>query len=145
MTKKDWLIQSAETVSLFCRLNTSARKNIPIRSSEMGLLILTVKNGQPVTPVMAAEFFKVKKPMIAAMVSSLLKKGYIAKKPSQTDKRSFTLSPTAKAITLVEQTHSEYIKTLELIRVKLGNSDFYNLITMLEKTNTILLEEKANG
>jgi DNA-binding MarR family transcriptional regulator len=145
MTKKDGLIQSAETVSLFCRLNINAKKNIPIRSSEMGLLILTVKNEQPVTPVMAAEFFKVKKPMIAAMVSSLIQKGYIAKKPSQTDKRSFTLSPTAKAITLVEQTHSEYIKTLELIRVKLGNGDFDNLINLLEKTNTILLEEKTNG
>lgn len=145
MTKKDRLIQSVETVSLFCRLNINAKKNIPVRSSEMGLLILTVKYDQPVTPLIASEFFKVKKPMITAMASSLIQKGYITKKPSKTDKRSFTLSPTAKAITLVEQTYSEYIKTLELIRAKLGDNDFDNLIALLKKTNTFLLEEKTNG
>jgi DNA-binding MarR family transcriptional regulator len=123
----------------------NARKNIPIRSSEMGLLILIVKNGQPVTPVIAAEFFKVKKPMITAMVSSLVQKGYITKKLSQTDKRSFTLLPARKAIILVEQTYSEYIKTLELIKAKLGDGDFDNLIALLKKTNRILLKEKTNG
>ena len=39
---KDIKIEAAETVSLFCRLNQRVKKELPIRSSEMGLLILLV-------------------------------------------------------------------------------------------------------
>jgi len=143
--ERDTLIKSAEAVSLFCRLNINTKKNLPVRSSEMGLLILIVKNGQPVTSVMAADFFKVKKPMIAAMVSSLTKRGYIAKEQSQEDKRCFTLLPSEKTVELVEKTYSEYLKALELLRAQLGGDDFDKLIELIEKSNIILLEKKTNG
>ena len=139
------LIKVAETVSMFCRLNINIKKELPIRSSEMGLLILVCKSEKTVTPVMAADFFKVKKPMITAMVSSLQKHGYIEKVPSLEDKRSFSLNPTENARRLVDDTFTEYIKTMELLRQKLGTKDFNNLIKLLENANTVLLEEKNNG
>ena len=141
----DELIKGAETVSMFCRLNINIKKDLPTRSSEMGLLILICKSDKPVTPVMAADFFKVKKPMITTMVSNLLKHGYIEKIPSLDDKRSFSLNPTEKARQLVDDTYSEYMKTMELLRHKLGVIDFAKLVTLLEKSNSILLEEKNNG
>ena len=141
----DELINVAETVSMFCRLNINTKKDLPIRSSEMGLLILICKSVDPVTPVMAADFFKVKKPMITTMVSNLLKHGYIEKILSTEDKRSFSLNPTEKARQLVNDTYSEYMKTMELLRHKLGSIEFSKLITLLEKANFILLEEKNNG
>ncbi len=138
------LNKGAETVSMFCRLNINMKKDLPIRSSDMGLLILICKNDKPITPVIAADFFKVKKPMITSMVSNLLKQGYIEKKPSLDDKRSFTLEPTEKAKELVEVTYSEYIKTMELLRNKLGVNDFRRLIKLLEQCNYVLLEEKKH-
>ena len=141
----DELIKGAETVSMFCRLNINIKKDLPIRSSEMGLLILIYRSDIPVTPVMAADFFKVKKPMITTMVSNLLKHGYIEKLPSPEDKRSFSLNPTEKARQLVDDTYSEYMKTMELLRHKLGTKDFGKLVILLEKSNSILLEEKNNG
>lgn len=138
------LIKGAETVSMFCRLNINMKKDLPVRSSEMGLLILICKSENPVTPGMAANFFKVKKPMITTMVSNLLKHGYIEKVPSPEDKRSFSLNPTEQARQLVDDTFIEYIKTMELLRQKLGATDFGNLITLLEKANSVLLEEKSN-
>ena len=141
----DELIKGAETVSMFCRLNINIKKDLPIRSSEMGLLILICKSDKPVTPVIAADFFKVKKPMITTMVSNLLKHGYIEKIPSLDDKRSFSLNPTEKARQLVDDTYSEYMKTMELLRHKLGSIDFGKLIILLKKANSILLEEKNNG
>jgi len=141
----DELIKGAETVSMFCRLNINIKKDLPIRSSEMGLLILIYKSDIPVTPVMAADFFKVKKPMITTMVSNLLKQGYIEKIPSLVDKRSFSLNPTEKTRQLVDVTYSEYMKSMELLRHKLGPIDFGKLVTLLEKSNFILLEEKNNG
>ena len=142
---REELIKGAETVSMFCRLNINIKKDLPIRSSEMGLLILIYKSDIPVTPVMAADFFKVKKPMITTMVSNLLKQGYIEKIPSLVDKRSFSLNPTEKTRQLVDVTYSEYMKSMELLRHKLGLIDFGKLVTLLEKSNFILLEEKNNG
>lgn len=141
----DGLIKGAETVSMFCRLNTTIKKDLPIRSSEMGLLILICKSEKPVTPVIAADFFKVKKPMITVMVSNLLNYGYIEKIPSLNDKRSFSINPTKKAKNLVNDTYSEYMKAMELLRHKLGDTDFDKLVTLLEKSNSILLEEKNHG
>ncbi len=144
MNSNEILIRGAEVVSLFCRLHVNAKKNLPIRSSEMGLLILTVKNEMPVTPLMAADFFKVKKPMITTMIISLCKGGYLTKVPSKEDGRSFTLAPTEKAITLVENTYQEYFRTLELIRAGMGEEDFRKFISLTEKANGILLGDKEN-
>ena len=145
MNDPNTLIRGAEAVSMFCRLNIYAKKNLPIRSSEMGLLILTVKNEVPVTPVLAADFFKVKKPMITALVTSLCEKGYLTKIPSTEDRRSFTLSPTNKASSLVDETYAEYFKTLDLLCSQMGSKDYTKLITLLEQANMILLEDKENG
>lgn len=138
------LIAGAEAISLFCRLNINTKRQLPIRSSEMGLLMYVCKSDVPVTSVMAAYFFKVKKPMIAAMVSSLISKGYLEKAPSETDKRSFTLVATSKANALVEETYSEYLKAMELLKTKLGGK-YETLITLLARANSIILEERDNG
>jgi DNA-binding MarR family transcriptional regulator len=135
------IMKGAEAVSLFCRLNINIKRDLPVRSSEMGLLILVVKSESPVTSIMAADFFKVSKPMIAAMVASLVKKGYLEKTPSENDKRSYILRPTKKAALLVEEAYQEYFRVMELLRAKMG-SDFKKLIPLLEQANEILLEEK---
>lgn len=139
------LIYGAETVSMFCRLNINIKKDLPIRSSEMGLLILVCKSEDPVTPVKAADFFKVKKPMITAMVANLIHHSYLEKIPSMKDKRSFSLHPTAKARLLVDHTFNEYIKTMELLKQKLGNDKYITLMSLLDQSNAILLEDKNNG
>lgn len=133
--------KGAETISLFCRTNYKVNKEIPIRSSEMGLLILLVKSDVPVTSMVAAEFFKVSKPMITAMAQSLIKKQYIKKVQLNEDKRKFHLVPTKKAIQLVDETYTHYFKHLELLKTKMGDKDFCTLVELLSEANQILLEE----
>jgi len=70
--------------------------------------------------------------MITAMVTSLSKLEYIIKTPLKEDKRSFTLTPTEKAVALVKQTFSEYSKTLESLRVRFGD-DFNLLVSLIIK------------
>lgn len=139
------IIEGAQVISLFCRINMNLKKDIPIRSSEMGLLIYLVKEDNNPTPVEIAEFFKVSKPMVTAMINSLTRKGYLIKSPSQSDRRSFTLQPTEKAVKLVGQTYTEYYSSMKLLQNKLGQKDYNNLITLLNNANGILLEEKKNG
>jgi DNA-binding MarR family transcriptional regulator len=134
----DALIKGEEVIALFCRLYINKKHDLPLRASEMGLLVFVCKSDTPVTSVMASNFFKVKKPMIAAAVSSLTQKGYLEKVPSRTDKRSFTLTPTEQARKFVEETYEEHLKIIELLRRRLGN-DYDALIELLEKASNILL------
>ncbi len=139
------LIKAAEVISLFCRININTRRELPIRSSEMGLLIFLVKEQCEHTPLMISEFFKVTKPMVTAMVHSLVKKEYVIKVPSLIDKRSFMIKPTEKAILLVNETFDEYYKNMQLLKDVLGSKKFEDLTKLLNEANEILLEEKENG
>lgn len=141
----DNMIRASEQVSLFCRVNSNTKRELPIRSSEMGLLIYLVKTEEEKTPHAVAQFFRVTKAMATNMVTSLSAKGYLEKKQSETDKRSFLLLPTRKAIQLVEETCDEYCKMMSVLEVKMGEQKFNELITLLETANEILSVEKKNG
>lgn len=136
---------SAEIIALFCRLHMNAKKNIPIRSSEMGLLIYLSRQKEAVTPLEAAEFLKVSKPMITKTVNRLEKFGYIEKLPSEKDKRSVTLTPTEKAEELVNSTQTDYYKHLLRLQEKMGETTFNELVALLKKANGILLEAVENA
>ena len=141
----DELIKGGEVIALFCRININTKRELPIRSSEMGLLIFIVKEEGEHTPLEISEFFKVTKPMVTAMVNSLVKKEYITKVKSSVDKRSFIVKPTEKAVSIVNKTYNEYFKNMQTLRTCLGNHEFSELIELLTKANSILLEEKNNG
>lgn len=141
----DKLIKSSKQISLFCRLNLNTKQELPIRSSEMGMLIYLVKTEEEKTPNAVAKFFKVTKSMATNMTTSLLNNGYIEKIKSEADKRSFLLIPTDKAIRLVEDTYEEYFRTMSLLESKMGEQKFDEFIRLLETANKILLEEKNNG
>lgn len=138
-------MKASEQISLFCRLNLNTKKELPIRSSEMGALIYLVKTEGEKTPLALAQFFKVTKAMATNMVTSLLTNGYIQKKQSEVDRRSFLLIPTKKAIDLVEDTYHEYFKTMLSLQQKMGKGEFDKLIELLKKANEILWEDKHNG
>lgn len=142
---EETFIKGAQAVSLFCRLNNTIKKDLPVRASEMGLLILAVKHETPLTPVMAADVFKVKKPMITAMAKALIAHGYLVKTPAAEDKRSHILTPTAKGAALVGDTYAAYHSTMRLLSSRLGAADFDALIGLIDRANLILLEERDNG
>lgn len=141
----DELIKASEQISLFCRLNTNTKRELPIRSSEMGMLIYLVKTDEENTPNGVARFFRFTKSMATNMVTSLSAKGYIEKKQSETDKRSFLLIPSDKAIQLVEGTYKEYFKMMSILKTNMGEEKFNELLSSLKTANDILLEEINNG
>lgn len=134
------ILRGANTITMFCRQNINAKKNLPLRSSEIGLLIYTVKTEEPVTPVMAADFFKVSKPMIAGMVKSLCAKGYLVKAPSQTDKRSFALVPTQAAVALADSVYEEQFKVMRRLLAGMGKANYEKMIALLDAANGILIK-----
>ena len=131
----------AETISRFCRLQMKKKMDIPIRPSEMGVLIFVHEQDSPVTPLNISKAFNMTKPSVTSMVTSLIKGRYLVKSPSQKDKRSYTLKPTAKGRTLVKNTFDEYHETITRLKREMGKDRFKDLLSLLEDANAILSDE----
>ncbi|MBU3188227.1 MarR family winged helix-turn-helix transcriptional regulator [Clostridium bowmanii] len=136
------IINSADAVGMFCRFQMNTKRDIPIRPSEMGVLIFTQKQSVPVTPLMISQFFKIAKPSVTSMINALVKHYYLTKKPSVIDKRSYTLEITEKGNSLVESTFVEYFKFIELLKEKMGENRFNQFIELIQIANGILDEVK---
>jgi len=134
----DDMIQSADVIGLFCRLNMKLKRDLPIRASEMGVLIYVSKQDIEVTPLMISQFFKISKPSVTSMINTLLRISYLEKISSLVDKRSYSLRITNKGRNLVESTFNEYHKSIELMMNEMGESDYMELIRLLSKANQIL-------
>jgi DNA-binding MarR family transcriptional regulator len=132
------LIQSTDTIGMFCRTYMHIKRDIPIRSSEMGVLIYISKETGLVTPLSISKFFRITKPSVTSLVTSLLKQDYLIKLPSELDKRSYTLCLSIKGKHLVESTFSEYSNTVALLEEKMGDLKFMQMIELMNLANQIL-------
>lgn len=120
--------------SKFSRDYMELKKELPIRPSEMAVLnIITQRDGQ-YTPLMIAELLGVSKPMIAAHIQVLLKKGYIYKKASPEDRRSFYVMPTEQALALTDKYNKKQTDYLKALESSIGETEFDQLISLLNKT-----------
>ncbi|HAS72923.1 MAG TPA: MarR family transcriptional regulator [Clostridiales bacterium UBA8960] len=133
--------QSMDTIGMFCRLNMNTRRELPIRSSEMGVLIYIHKHGAKVTPVMISQFFQIKKPSVTTMLNHLLEEKYLIKNKSETDGRSYTVQMTQKAINLVGESYEAYLKNVEILKKEMGATDFDLFIKLMEQANNALSKE----
>lgn len=124
--------------SKFSRNYMELKKDLPIRPSEMAVLNIITQRGGSFTPLMIAELLGVSKPMIAAHIQVLLKKGYIYKEALPEDKRSFYVLPTEKALTLADKFNMKQAEHLKEIESEIGEADFNELIRLLNKTLPIL-------
>lgn len=127
-------------LAIFSKTYMDLKKNLPIRPSEMGVLNIITKTEGPHTPVKIAELLGVSKPMITTHMTSLESKGYITKKPCSQDKRVYYVSPTDKALQLVEFARKDMNQTLNCLIDGLGQDNFNTLIDLVEKANHIMKE-----
>lgn len=134
------LAGAVDTIHVFHRLWQNTKESLPIRHSEMGLLMLIIKNDAPVTSSMAADVLKVKKQMITTMTAALEGKGLIEKRPSPEDGRSFILSITPQGQDFVTRRYKEYFKTIGQLKEALGDEDFNTWISLLKKASGVLEE-----
>jgi len=139
---KESIIASADAVSRFCRLQMNIKRDMPIRASEMGVLIYIQKSDVPATPLMISNFFGIAKPSVTNMINALVNKDFIMKIPSKEDKRSYSLEVTPKGHELVEYTYDEYLRILQLLEEKMGCQEFKLFIQLLQKANAVLSEER---
>lgn len=124
--------------SKFSRNYMELKKELPIRPSEMAVLNIITQRDGLYTPLMITTLLGVSKPMIAAHIQVLLKKGYIYKKASAEDKRSFYVMPTKQAIALTNTFNRKQNDYLKAIESSIGEAEFNELVSLLDKTLPIL-------
>lgn len=129
--------------SKFARDYMELKRDLPIRPSEMAVISIITRRSGNFTPLMLAEMIGVSKPMIAAHIRVLLKKGYIFKEPSGEDKRSFFVRPTEKGKLLANEFEAKQTKCLKKIEAGLGEAEFDELVRLLDKAETEINEMKG--
>ena len=137
-------IQSASMdFFLFCRLfrlNSNHSLNLPIRLSEIGVLIFIATASCPVSPADISNFLEISKPCATESIKVLIHDGYIVRTPSHIDGRSCLLSPTERGIKLVEETSVEYTRLVSKILAGMGREKFCKLLYLIKEANEILKE-----
>lgn len=140
---KEHIMTATEEVAMFCRLQMSIKKDLPVRPSEMGVLIYTAKQETDVTPLMISQFFQISKPSVTAMVNTLINQDYLMKTPSSSDGRSYTVSITSKGRELVETTYEEYFSAMTLLEKNMGEEDFKLFVQLIMHANKIMKEKRS--
>ncbi|MFC4772775.1 MarR family transcriptional regulator [Enterococcus hermanniensis] len=133
------LIEAIDKIHLFNRLWLNTKKDLPIRPSEMSLLLLLIEKNEPVMPKTAADKLKVTKQMVTTMSNKLQQAGYVEKVASTKDKRSHGLIATTKGQELVEQRYEEYFKIVGWLRKEM-HEEFPTFIRLLDEATEILEE-----
>lgn len=128
--------------SKFARDYMELKKDLPIRPSEMAVINIITKRGGDFTPLAIAELLGVSKPMIAAHLASLEKKGYIYKEGSELDKRSFYVRPTDMAKALADEFEIKQTKILKKIESAVGEDEFDRLIAVLQKADDTIATDR---
>lgn len=122
-------------LSMFAKKYMDLKKDLPVRPSEMAVINIITKRGGDYTPLIIAELLGVSKPMIAAHMASLEKKGYILRESSEFDKRSFYVRPTEKAKALADEFEIKQTKILKQIENVIGEENFDRLVETIRQAN----------
>lgn len=128
--------------SKFSRDYMGLKKDLPIRPSEMAVLNIITQREGDFTPLILAEMLGVSKPMVAAHLQTLLRKGYVYKEACLDDKRSFYVRPTDKGKALAGEFETKQTEYLKRVEEGIGEEDFAELTCLLSKTQIILDEMK---
>lgn len=135
------LIHSADIIGKFCRMQLNSKRDLPIRASEMGVLIYIQRQSEPVTPLMISQFFNITKPSVSSMVKTLLKHDYLRKIQHGSDHRSYLLTLTKQGIDLVSVTFDSYFQSIEKIVAVMGDESFQQFIRLMNIAILAMEEE----
>ncbi len=135
-------MQANVVFSKFARDYMELKKELPIRPSEMGVLNLLTHSEDDWTPLMLADRMGVSKPMITAHIQALVKKGYVDRKTSEADQRSFFVHPTEKGKALADAFEKRQTAILQGVEARLGTAEFEMLIRLMHDAQMILEQTK---
>ena len=144
MEKKEfiYMMEKINEVRLFSRslIIHSTIKN-KRTAQEYDLLSQLVLHNEGMTPANLSKAMYLNKTIVSRLVDKLNKDGYVTKKQDEHDKRSYSVFITEYGKEELFKIYELYLSPINELRLKLGDEEFFNLISCIEKANKIMNKE----
>lgn len=144
MEKKEfiYMMEKMNEVRLFSRslILHSTIKN-KRTAQEYDLLSQLVLHNEGMTPANLSKAMCLNKTIVSRLVDKLNKDGYVTKKQDEHDKRSYSVFITEYGKEELFKIYELYLSPINELRLKLGDEEFFNLISCIEKANKIMNKE----
>ena len=144
MEKKEfiYMMEKMNEVRLFSRslIIHSTIKN-KRTAQEYDLLSQLVLHNEGMTPANLSKAMYLNKTIVSRLVDKLNKDGYVTKKQDEDDKRSYSVFITEYGKEELFKIYELYLSPINELRLKLGDEEFFNLISCIEKANKIMNKE----
>ena len=144
MEKKEfiYMMEKMNEVILFSRslIIHSTIKN-KRTAQEYDLLSQLVLHNEGMTPANLSKAMYLNKTIVSRLVDKLNKDGYVTKKQDEHDKRSYSVFITEYGKEELFKIYELYLSPINELRLKLGDEEFFNLISCIEKANKIMNKE----
>ena len=145
--KPDLVMDLINTLESLRRHQWHEEKPLPIRHSEMMLLMCLCHNLRPgrlgVQPSELGDLMDVTRPTITAMVNSLEKQGYVQRLNDDSDRRVVFVRPTKKGEQLVEKAREHFEDTMAEMVEYFGQEDSQELIRLISKARDFVEYKKT--
>ena len=144
MEKKEiiYMMEKMNEVRLFSRslIIHSTIKN-KRTAQEYDLLSQLVLHNEGMTPANLSKAMYLNKTILSRLVDKLNKDGYVTKKQDEYDKRSYSVFITEYWKEELFKIYELYLSPINELRLKLGDEEFFNLISCIEKANKLMNKE----
>ena len=131
-----YMIEKMQEISLFSRtIIHRATKEYEIPAQHLDLLSQLLTHKEGLTPMCLSKIMGVNKTIISRVIDSLNQGGYVVKTKDPRDKRSYFVSITELGREKVDKIYTYYLGPIYKLRKKLGDEDFFELMSYIEKAN----------
>lgn len=138
-----YMIEKMQEISLFSRqIIHRATKEYEIPAQHLDLLSQLLIHKEGLTPMQLSKIMGVNKTIISRVIDKLNKGGYVIKTKDEIDKRSYIVSITELGIEKVDKIYTYYLSPIYKLRKVLGNQDFFELMSYIQKANEKMNQDK---
>ena len=136
-------MEKMNEIRLFSRtLIRRATKEYEMSTQHLDLLSQLIVHEEGMTPIKLSKVMCVNKTIISRLIDSLSQSGYVTKKSDLKDKRSYKLCITDDGRAIVDKIFKFYLGPIYTLRKKLGDEEFYELISCIENANRKMNEDE---
>ena len=141
----DWIymLERMQSIRYFSKVMIRrATKEYQIPAEHLDLLSQLAIRNEKMTPMTLSKLMKTNKAIISRIIEQLNNKGYLVKTKDEKDKRSYFVSITELGEAQLRNIYKHYLGPIYDLRRKMGDNDFFQLMTSIEEANVKMNEHE---